>query len=115
MTCAKRRYSGSLECVQNNDNLHRRIAEAVAKLPERNSIARVRLFGSRLQGNARPDSDVDLIVDFATAPGLIAFVGMQRALGQLLGLPVDLVTPRSLSKYIRDDILASAVTVYEKE
>jgi predicted nucleotidyltransferase len=96
-------------------DLARRIRKAVQKLPERRSIARVRLFGSRLRGDARPDSDVDLIVDFFPVPSILTVVGIERHLEQSLGMHVDLVTPRSLSKYIRDDVLASAVTIYEKQ
>ena|SRR3989338_756698 len=100
--------------IMSNDELYDRIREAVQKLPERDSIARVRLFGSRLTGNPRPDSDVDLIVDFSPMVGLLALVGIQQQLEHELGLRVDLLTPRSISKYIREDVLQSAKTVYEK-
>jgi predicted nucleotidyltransferase len=101
--------------VSYDADLPERIRHAVQRLPQRRAIARVRLFGSRLRGDARHDSDVDLLVDFSPVPGMLAVVSIERDLAESLGMHVDLVTPGSLSKYIRDDVLASAVTVYEKE
>lgn len=57
----------------------------------------------------RPDSDVDLLVEFSRPIGLFEFVRLQRELSQILGHRVDLVTPAALKPQLRDRILGEAV------
>lgn len=71
-------------------------------------IARVRLFGSHARDAARPDSDVDLIVDLDKPLGL-AFFGLQDELGEKLGAKVEMVTEASLAPDIRYTALRDAV------
>ena len=66
-----------------------------ARLAE-HGIARAWLFGSRARGDERADSDVDLLVDFARRPGLIAFFGIETALSDAVGLEVNLVERSAL-------------------
>ena len=56
------------------------------------------LFGSVARGEARPDSDVDLLVEFDRPVGLFGLVALQQRLEQLLGCPVDIGTPDSLKE-----------------
>jgi predicted nucleotidyltransferase len=74
------------------------------------------LFGSYINGNAREESDVDVLIDFEPAAviGFFEFVEIQRYLADALGKTVDLLTPESLSKYFRDEVLKQAELVYEK-
>lgn len=85
--------------------------ETLARFCERHHIRRLSLFGSTLAGTARPDSDVDLLVEFepGEAPGFIALAEMELELSELLeGRTVDLRTPADLSRYFRDDVLRAA-------
>lgn len=79
----------------------------------RNHVRRLALFGSALRDDFRPDSDVDVLVEFEAGqtPGL-AFFGMQEQLATLLGRKVDLNTPQCLSKYFRDQVLTEAEVLY---
>lgn len=89
---------------------------ALAALCRRHGIRRLSLFGSVLKGTARPDSDVDLLVEFApgAVPGLIGLAAIEMELSQLLGgRRVDLRTPQELSRYFRNDVLREAETQYE--
>ena len=64
-----------------------------------------------LRDDFRPDSDVDVLVEFEPEhiPGLIRFAGMELELSQLLGgRKVDLNTPQFLSPYFRDEVLEEA-------
>jgi predicted nucleotidyltransferase len=76
----------------------------------RHHIARLALFGSVLEGRDRPESDVDLLVEFEPAhqPGLLALAGMEAELTALMGRHVDLRTPADLSRYFRDAVMTSA-------
>lgn len=78
-------------------------------------IRRLSLFGSMLKGTTRPDSDVDLLVEFETGlePGLLRLAGMELELSVLLeGRKVDLRTPDDLSQYFRDEVLRMAEVQY---
>ena len=80
-------------------------------------IRRLALFGSVLRDDFRPDSDIDVLVEFGAshAPGLIRLAGMELELSDLLGgRRVDLNTPLCLSPYFRDEVLATAERVYGK-
>ena len=72
-------------------------------------VAHLSLFGSFARDEGREDSDVDLLVEFRRPIGLFEFVRLQRELGELLGHPVDLVTPAALKPQLRDRILHEAV------
>lgn len=80
----------------------------------RNQIRRLSIFGSALRGDFRPDSDVDVLVEFepGTQIGLFAFLRMQQELTALLQRPVDLVPQSGLKRVIRDSVLASAQVIY---
>jgi predicted nucleotidyltransferase len=80
-------------------------------------IQRLSLFGSRLKGTARPDSDIDLLVEFEPGrePGLLGLATMEAELATLLGgAQVDLRTPQDLSQYFRDQVLRTAAVQYAR-
>jgi uncharacterized protein len=85
--------------------------EALAQLCGRHRIRRLSLFGSVAVGTARPDSDVDLLVEFAPAarPSLLDMAAIEAELSALLGgRRVDLRTARELSRYFREQVLQEA-------
>lgn len=78
-------------------------------------IRRLALFGSQLKGLARPDSDIDLLVEFDTAhtPGLLGIAAMELELSELLGgRQVDLRTAGDLSRHFRDEVVRTAEVQY---
>ena len=81
----------------------------------RHHIRKLAVFGSALHGDSRPDSDLDLLVEFepGRVPGLIRLAGMELELSALMGgRKVDLNTPLCLSRFFRDEVLAEAESVY---
>lgn len=78
-------------------------------------IRKLSLFGSILRDDFRPDSDIDILVEFepGCTPGF-AFITLQDTLSASLGRPVDLNTPQSLSRYFRDRVLAEAEVIDER-
>lgn len=75
------------------------------------------MFGSQLKGTARPDSDVDLLVEFEAAhvPGLFAIASMESELSELLGgRMVDLRTAGDLSRHLRDELVRTAELQYAR-
>jgi len=88
--------------------------QQVAEFCRRRHIRRLALFGSVLREDFGPNSDVDVLVDFEPGhtPGL-AFFAMQEELSRIVGRTVDLHTPRFLSPYFRDEVMAEAEVVYD--
>lgn len=76
------------------------------------------LFGSRVRGDARPDSDLDILVRFYEPPlqplGFVAWSRLERELSRRFGCKVDLVPERSLKRHLRPYIEAEKVVVYEQ-
>ncbi|WP_242392057.1 nucleotidyltransferase family protein [Anaeromyxobacter oryzisoli] len=88
---------------------------ALAEFCKRHHIRRLSLFGSVLRQDFRPESDVDVLVEFEPdqVPGFIALHGIEEELSSLLGgRTVDLVTERFLNRRIRDRVLAGAEVQY---
>jgi len=85
--------------------------EALAALCRRHGICRLSLFGSVLKGTARPDSDIDLLVEFEprATPSYFTLAEIEAELSELLnGRRVDLRTSRELSRYFRDEVVRIA-------
>lgn len=72
-------------------------------------VKSISIFGSVVRNEGRPDSDVDILVEFDKPIGLFHFARVQRQLEEWIGRPVDLVTPDALRPEMRDRILAEAV------
>ena len=88
--------------------------EQLADFCRKNRIRKLSLFGSVLRDDFGPDSDLDVLVEFepGQVPGLSFFL-MQDDLSQLLGRHVDLNTFQDLSRYFRDEVVRSAIAVYD--
>ena len=87
---------------------------AIAELCHQHRIRHLGLFGSVLRDDFRPDSDVDMLVEFEAEVqiGLFALVDIQDELAVLLGRPVDLVLREGLKPAIRASVLASEQVIY---
>lgn len=69
----------------------------------------VRVFGSAARGDTREDSDLDLLVRMRDGSSLFDLVKLSQELEDALGVPVDVLSERGLSPYLRDRILSEAV------
>lgn len=91
--------------------------EQIASFCRKRHIRRLALFGSALRSDFRPDSDIDVLVEFESdhIPGLFGIARMERELSALLGArKVDLRTPEDLSRYFRQRVLEEADVQYEQ-
>ena len=95
------------------DQIRRVSPEVVAQFCRRNRIRKLAVFGSALRDDFRPESDLDVLVEFqpGAVPGL-AFFSLQDELSKLFGRTVDLNTPNCLSPEFRDDVVATAEVLY---
>jgi predicted nucleotidyltransferase len=88
--------------------------EKIAEFCRRHHIRRLSLFGSVLRDDFRPDSHIDVLVEFepGQTPGL-AFFAMEIELSEILGRKVDLNMAGFLSKYFRDQVRGEAEVQYD--
>ncbi len=83
--------------------------EEILAIAERHGASNVRVFGSVARGEARPDSDVDILVDLELGRSLLDHAQLQIELEALLSRKVDVVTERGLRSHLRDRVLQEAI------
>jgi uncharacterized protein len=81
---------------------------AMLSLAARHGVRNVRVFGSMARGDARPNSDLDLLVDVELGRTLLDVITLEQDLEQRLGRRVEVLTDGGLSPYLRQRILAEA-------
>ena len=88
--------------------------EKVAEICRRYRVKELSVFGSAARGEMRPDSDIDLLVDFLPEArlGLLALSAMMREFSTLLGHHVDLAVKPALKPWIRVEVLSDAQVIY---
>jgi predicted nucleotidyltransferase len=81
----------------------------------RNHIRTLSLFGSVLRNDFRPDSDVDVLVEFDPEhiPGFFRLHDIEEELSKILGRSTDLRTPQDLSRYFRDEVIENSMVLYD--
>ncbi len=88
------------------------ISQKITPILQANGVEYAALFGSAARGETRPDSDVDILVRFRETPSLLGHIGIAYALRDLLQRKVDLVTERSLSKYMAPNVKKDLKVLY---
>ncbi len=84
---------------------------ALPGLREQWPIRSLALFGSRVRDDAKPDSDLDVLVEFARPVSLSSFLALEGKLAAITGLRVDLVSAAALKPYIGEHVRAEAVAL----
>jgi predicted nucleotidyltransferase len=83
----------------------------ILRLTARHGARNVRVFGSLARGEARPGSDVDILIALDPERSLLDLVALKQDLEDLLGCKVDVVTEAAVSPYIRPQVLQDAVAL----
>ena len=87
------------------------LAQCKSELAERFAVRDLALFGSTIRDDARPDSDIDILVTFDGPATSARYFGVQFFLEDLLGHPVDLVTDKALRPELRPFVEREAIHV----
>jgi len=77
-----------------------------------NGARRISLFGSYVSGEAGPESDLDILVEFSDRKSLLELVRLERELSEQLGMKVDLLTERSISPHLIDRSTEEMEVIY---
>lgn len=75
-------------------------------------VKTLRIFGSMARGDFRIDSEIDLLVTFSKPVSLLQMLGLERELSAIFGRKVDLLTAKSISRYLRSRILKESRQIY---
>ena len=89
------------------------IREKVTPVLREHGVLKASLFGSVSRGDDKPESDIDLLVELGKPMGMIAFVHLSRQMENILGRKVDMVTMKSLNKFVKPFVLPELKTIYE--
>ena len=87
------------------------LSEHRRHLEERHGVRFIALFGSVARDQASPESDIDVLVEFATRPGFDGYMRLKEHLESLLGQGVDLVMTGALKPSVRPEIEREAIRV----
>jgi hypothetical protein len=93
------------------DELRRKLRAALPLVRSRYGVASLSLFGSRVRGEGRADSDLDILVEFDAAPTLFRFLELETLLSDVLQVRVDLVMKSALKRALGTRILQEAIPV----
>jgi hypothetical protein len=88
----------------------------IAEFCRRHHIRKLSLFGSALRDDFGPDSDIDILVEFQPGQivGFLKLAELEIEFSKMLGRKVDLRTPAELSRYFRQEVMATAEVQYEQ-
>jgi len=83
--------------------------DAIKKIAQRYNAVNIRVFGSMARGDAKCDSDVDLLVDLDVNTSLLDRIALTQEIEDLLGRKIDLVTPDKLHRVIKERVMKEAI------
>jgi uncharacterized protein len=82
--------------------------QTILELATRHGARHVRVFGSIARGDARPNSDIDLLVEMEPGRTLLDLIALEQHLEELLGRPVEVLTDGGLSPYLQERMRSNA-------
>lgn len=81
---------------------------SIKRIAKEHGATNLRVFGSYARGEAGPASDLDLLIDLEAGRDLLDLIGLKQDLEEIIGREVDVVTEKSLSPHIRQQIISEA-------
>jgi len=94
--------------LKDHDEIYKKIENFLIK----NGAIKISIFGSYSRGEETKDSDIDILVAFSDRKSLFDLVEIEYKLEELIGIKVDLLTEKSISPYLIDDIKKEMVVIY---
>jgi len=85
---------------------------SIRRICRKYGVRSLSIFGSEARGEARENSDIDMLVSFSARVSFLTLVALERELTETLGRQVDLQTEAALSPYLRDRILQERQIIY---
>ena len=86
--------------------------EKIVQILKNQGARKIAIFGSYVRGEEKPESDIDIIVEFSERKSLLDLVGIEQELSDAVGMRVDLLTEKSISPYLIDRIKKEMEVIY---
>ncbi len=90
---------------------HKELFEKISSFLKEEGAKKIAVFGSYARGEEKPESDIDILVEFSETKSLLTLVRIERELSEFLGVKVDLLTEGSISPYLIDGIKKEAKVI----
>ncbi len=97
--------------MKNIADIKKELTELKERLHNEYGVSRIEVFGSWVRGEQRPESDLDILVDFDRDVSLLDVVGLELFLSDTLSIKADVVLRRSVREELKDVIFGEAITV----
>ena len=94
-----------------NADRHKELFKKISLFLQKEGTTKITVFGSYARGEERPESDVDVLVEFSETKSLLTLVRIERELSEFIGVKADLLTEASISPYLIDDIKKDAIVI----
>ena len=89
------------------------IENQLISILQKHGAVKIGIFGSYARGEASPESDLDLLVDFSSRKSLLTLVRIKRELSETLGIDIDLLTEAAISPHMINDIKKQQRIIYQ--
>lgn len=90
-----------------------KIENQLISILQKHGAVKIGIFGSYARGEASPESDLDLLVDFSSRKSLLTLVRIKRELSETLGIDIDLLTEAAISPHMINDIKKQQRIIYQ--
>ena len=100
-------------CYYNNMNIEI-IEKKISHILTEYGVTYAGVFGSVARGEDKPESDIDILIRMGKPLGMFSYMALIRNIETSLGRKVDVVTEKSLNKFVRPYVIPELKTVYEK-
>lgn len=94
-----------------NQELILKLQSEKASLHEKYKITKLGVFGSYARGEEKPDSDIDMLVEFEEMPGMIEFFGAEEYLEKVLNKKIDLVRESAIRPELKKRIMSEVIYI----
>jgi len=88
------------------------IFKRIAQLLKKQGAKKIAVFGSYIRKEQKPNSDIDIVVEFSGRKSLLDIIGIEQELSEALHIKVDLLTEKSISPYLIDRIRKEMKVIY---
>jgi hypothetical protein len=97
--------------VLSTNTIFQTLQDSLNEAADRYHVDNIALFCSRARGDAREDSDIDILVDFSPGADLLDLSGLKLYYEDVFGRPVDVVLRRAIREELREAILADTIDI----